>query len=180
MTEKHLTDEDIQQIKNTLQKHGDIKSPIELMTQSLATEQERELIKTMFFRFTDYVIQKQRADELEDMLNEEVEERYQMENRWRTEIERADELEKRLNEVTLAPTQDTVRRVRLRHELRRLDFRLGSDSKIYAWPGEVLVADIGVDDKDAYKELPGYLAISKPQQEALDNVISSYLSERGC
>lgn len=49
--------------------------------------------KTLYAKL--YEQQKQRADELEDMLNKEVEESYQMENRWRTEIKRADRAEKR-------------------------------------------------------------------------------------
>lgn len=67
---KNLTDEDIQVLKNTMQKHNDIKSPIELMTQSIVTEQEKGLLRLMYFRFTDYIIQKQRADELEKRWNE--------------------------------------------------------------------------------------------------------------
>lgn len=96
---KNLTDEDIQVLKNTMQKHNDIKSPMKLMAQSIVTEQEKGLLRLMYFRFTDYVNQKQRADELERKFNKEVEDSYQMENRWRTEIERADELEKRWSEL---------------------------------------------------------------------------------
>lgn len=50
-----------------------------------------------------YEQQKLRADELERKLNKEVEDGYQMENRWRTEIERADQAEKRWSEL-----KDTV------------------------------------------------------------------------
>ena len=64
---KHLTDEDIQVLKNTMRKHNDVKSPVELMAESIVTEQEKELLRLMYFRFTDYVNQKQRADELAEL-----------------------------------------------------------------------------------------------------------------
>lgn len=39
--------------------------------------------------------QKQRADELEDRISEEIRKRFQLEDRWRKAYERADELERR-------------------------------------------------------------------------------------
>lgn len=63
---KNLTDDDIQVLKNTMQKHDDIKSPIELTTQSIVTEHEKSLLRLMYFRFTNYEnIEKQ----LNDMKN---------------------------------------------------------------------------------------------------------------
>ena len=42
-----------------------------------------------------YIDYKQRADELEDRISEEIRKRFQLEDRWRKAYERADELEKR-------------------------------------------------------------------------------------
>ena len=46
-----------------------------------------------------YEQQKQRADELEDRISEEIRKRFQLEDRWRKAYERADELEKRWSEL---------------------------------------------------------------------------------
>lgn len=46
-----------------------------------------------------YQQQKQRADELEDRISEEIRKRFQLEDRWRKAYERADELEKRWSEL---------------------------------------------------------------------------------
>lgn len=43
--------------------------------------------------------QKQRADELEDRISEEIRKRFQLEDRWRKAYERADELERRWSEL---------------------------------------------------------------------------------
>ena len=61
---KHLTDEDIQVLKNTMRKHNDVKSPVELMAESIVTEQEKELLRLMYFRFTHYEQQKQQINNL--------------------------------------------------------------------------------------------------------------------
>ena len=115
--EKNLTDEDIQVLKNTMQKYDDIKSPMKLMTQSIVTEQEKGLLKLMYFRFTDYVNQKQRADELAELyaqlekeseslsisLCEMIEKNHERTTKLIQEkskaVERADELEKRWSEL---------------------------------------------------------------------------------
>ncbi len=46
-----------------------------------------------------YIDYKQRADELEDRISEEIRKRFQLEDRWRKAYERADELEKRWSEL---------------------------------------------------------------------------------
>lgn len=46
-----------------------------------------------------YKQQKQRADELEDMLTTELEENYQLENKWHSAIERVSELETQWSEL---------------------------------------------------------------------------------
>lgn len=99
---KHLTDEDIQVIKNTMRKHNDVKSPVELMAESIVTEQEKELLRLMYFRFTDYEQQKQRADELESLLytyRENSKSIPDLIEKIQASNKRADELEKRWSEL---------------------------------------------------------------------------------
>lgn len=67
---KNLTDNDIQVLKNTIQKHDDIKSPIKLATQSMVTEHEKSLLRLMYFRFTNYKNLEKRIDELENLIKQ--------------------------------------------------------------------------------------------------------------
>ena len=66
---KNLTDDDIQVLKKTMQKHDDIKSPIELTTQSIVTEHEKSLLRLMYFRFTNYENMKKKLMNAKYLIN---------------------------------------------------------------------------------------------------------------